>query len=421
MPQLAPVDAVAILLLIAATLGFVNARFLKLPSSIGMTIMGAVASIIVIVIDQIFARSHLSNGLVALLDSVDLHDALFGGMLSFLLFAGALHVDLSELRRNRWPILLFSTVGVILSTMIVGAGFYGIAAALHLGLPLSWCLVFGALISPTDPVSVMAVMRKAAMPPSLQATVAGESLFNDGAGVVVFSLLLGVAINGGELHLAEATGHFLKEVLGGMVFGVVAATIAVTAMRQIDEYNIEITVTLALVLAGYRFALALGVSAPVAMAVAGLIVGNIGVERAMSSVTRTYLLAFWALIDELLNALLFLIIGLELFAVADEGWALLASALAIPLCLFARAISVGVPLLATRRFLPLGDLAFPTLVWGGLRGGISVALALSLPIGPHRAAILSATYLVVMFSVIVQGGSISRLIAHLQRREEAVT
>lgn len=410
---LSPFDAAAILIVLAAALGYLNHRVLGLPSSVGLTIMGAVASLLVVGIDHLLPSSDLSERVVAFLAGIDFHTTLMDGMLSFLLFAGALHVDWTEMRRGRWPILVLSTIGVLLSTLIVGGGFFAVTAALGLGVPLLWCFVFGALISPTDPVAVMGVLKRAAVPPTLQATVAGESLFNDGVGVVVFSILLAAAVGAEPFSAGHATRAFFVEAGGGVLLGLAIGWIGFRAMRTIDEYNVELMISLAVVMGGYSIAGWLHVSGPVAMAVAGLLIGNAGVKFAMSDTTRDYVLKFWALIDELLNAILFLLIGLEVIAISPHPRLLIAGAAAIPLVLAARALSVGPPLFAMRPIISMGDLALPTFVWGGLRGGISVALALSLPEGPGRTIILAVTYIVVLFSVIVQGGSVGRLIHRL--------
>ena len=411
-------DAAAILIVLAAALGYLNHRWLQLPSTVGLTVMGAVASLLVIGIDHVVPTSTLAEQLSAFLRDIDFHRTLMQGMLSFLLFAGALHVDWTAMRKGRLPILVFSTVGILISTVIVGFGFQALSALFGSAIPLVWCMVFGALISPTDPVAVMAVMKRAAMPDTLQATVAGESLFNDGVGVVVFTILLGIALGSEPFTWSGAASDFLREAVGGAALGLLLGWIAFHAMRSIDDYNIEVMISLAVVMGGYSLAMALHVSGPVAMAVAGLLLGNAGVARAMSDTTQDYLLKFWALIDEILNAVLFLLIGLEVIAIAPQ-WPLLAVGLAsILLVLVARTISVGLPLALMKQRIDMGPLALPTLVWGGLRGGISVALALSLPESPIRAAILAATYIVVLFAVIVQGASLSNLIARIKQRAQ---
>jgi CPA1 family monovalent cation:H+ antiporter len=412
-PSLTPFDAAAILIVLAAALGYLNHRLFGLPSSVGLTIMGALASLLVVAIDQVLPGSDLSERVVSFLAGIDFHTTLMDGMLSFLLFAGALHVDWNEMRRGRWPILVLSTIGVLVSTLIVGTGFYAITAALGLGVPLLWCFLFGALISPTDPVAVMGVLKRAAVPPTLQATVAGESLFNDGVGVVVFTILLTAAAGSEPFSIGHAAQAFLIEAGGGILLGLAIGWIGFRAMRSIDEYNVELMISLAIVMGGYSLAGRLHVSGPVAMAVAGLLIGNAGVALAMSDTTRDHVLKFWALIDDLLNAILFLLIGLEVIAISPDPRLLVAGAAAIPLVLVARSLSVGPPLMAMRPLISMGRMALPILIWGGLRGGISIALALSLPEGPGRTIILAVTYMVVLFSVIVQGGSIGRLIRRL--------
>jgi CPA1 family monovalent cation:H+ antiporter len=294
----------------------------------------------------------------------------------------------------------------MISTLLIGLGFKGIALALGIEIPFIWCLVFGALISPTDPVAVLGILKSAKVPESLEAKVAGESLFNDGVGVVVFSILLAAALGGGEFSLLHAGELFLVEAVGGALFGLLLGWLGFRAMKGIDEHNLEVLITLAVVMGGYSLARFLHVSGPVAMAVAGLLIGNHGVALAMSETTRRHLLGFWSLIDEILNSVLFLLIGLEVVAIAIEASFLVAGLISIVLVLLARAVSVGLPMLMLSRFLPFTRGAFPMLVWGGLRGGISIALALSLPEGPLRDLILSATYVVVVFSVVIQGATV---------------
>ena len=360
-------DAAAILIVLAAALGYLNHRWLRLPATVGLTVMGAVASLLVVMIDRAFPQSQLDEQLSAFLSDLDFHKTLMEGMLSFLLFAGAMHVDWSDMRRGRWLIMVFSTVGVLISTVIVGFGFYGIASLLAMNVPLVWCFVFGALISPTDPVAVMAVMRRAAMPDTLRATVAGESLFNDGVGVVVFAIVLSIALGNEPFSLGAAMRDFFREAGGGAVLGLIVGWIAFRAMRSIDDYNIEVIISLAVVMGGYSLAHALQVSGPLAMAVAGLVIGNAGVAYAMSDQTQDYLLKFWALIDEILNAVLFLLIGLEVIAIAGNSSLILGGICAIILVMAARAISVGIPLALMRRLLIWGR--WPSQRWCGVACG----------------------------------------------------
>lgn len=417
--SLTPFDAAAILIVLAAALGYLNFRFLKLPSSIGLTIMGAVASLIVVGLDRLFPGAGLSHDIVRFIAGIDFHTTLMDGMLSFLLFAGALHVDWQEMARGRWPILVLSTIGVVFSTILVGFGFLVLAQLVGFAVPAIWCFVFGALISPTDPVSVMGVLKRASVSPTLEATVAGESLFNDGVGVVIFVILLGSAISGAPFSLAHAGELFAIEAGGGVLLGLVIGWIAFRAMRSIDDYKVEVLISLAVVMGGYAIARPFHASGPVAMAVAGLIIGNAGVAHAMSETTRDYLHKFWDLIDDILNTVLFLLIGLEVVTIPSDLRLFILGVVAIPLALAARALSVLLPLRAIRPRHRYGLVAPVTLIWGGLRGGISIALALSLPDGPARAVILAATYVVVLFAVIVQGGTIKRVLERLTRKDAA--
>ena len=406
-------DAAAVLIVLAAVLGYVNHRFLKLPASIGLTMMGAVASLGVIAVDHLMPGGNLSLAVANFLDHVDFHTTLMNGMLSFLLFAGAMHIRWHDLKQGFWPVLVLSTVGTIASTLLVGFGFLWLTQVLGLPVPVMWCFVFGALISPTDPVAVIAVLKRAAVPPALEATVAGESLFNDGVGVVIFTIVLAAALGSGDITPAHAAVEFFRETGGGILLGAVTGAIALFAMSRIDDYNVEVIITLAVVMGGYSLGQALGVSGPVAMAVAGLIIGNIGLDKVMSATTRDYVQKFWALIDEILNAVLFLLIGLEVIAISKDARLILVGLCAVPMVLAVRAVSVILPMAALRPFLSLGRLAVPVLVWGGLRGGIAIALALSLPNSAARSIILASTYVIVLFSVIVQGGSIATVVKRL--------
>jgi CPA1 family monovalent cation:H+ antiporter len=409
--SLSPFDAAAVLVVLVATFGFLNHRLLGLPSSVAMTGMGAVASLLISGLDYLIPAAGLAERAATFLSGVNFRSVLLDGMLSFLLFAGALHVDWTEMHRGRWPILVLSTVGVLVSTALIGAGFYAVAAALGIRVPFIWCLVFGALISPTDPVAVMGVLKRTRCPPMLQATVAGESLFNDGVGVVVFSILLAGALGSHSVGASGAVLEFLRQAGGGVLLGLAVGWTGFVAMRSIDDYNVELMISLAIVMGGYALGRWLGLSGPVAMAVAGLLIGNAGVDQAMSETTRDHVLKFWALIDELLNAVLFLLIGLEIIAISPSPMLLVLAMTTIPLILIARAVSVALPLQAMRTLT--GWPAFVTLVWGGLRGGISIAMALSLPDGSARAAILTVTYVAVLFSVLVQGASVARVLKNV--------
>jgi len=408
-----PFEAAAILIVLATLLGYLNYRFVGLPHTIGLTVMGAIASLVVVAASTVLPLP-LEAAEKSLLQSIDFSDTLMNGLLSFLLFAGALHVDLDKLLQRKWTVGLLATVGVVVSTVLVGAAFKGIAWLLGIEISLLWCLVFGALISPTDPVAVVGILRSAGTPPIFEAKVVGESLFNDGVGVVVFAILLTAATGSEPFSFGHAGELFLIEAGGGVLLGLIVGYLGFVLMRSVDEHNIEILITLSIVMGGYALAQRLHVSGPIAMAVAGVLIGNPGVRLAMSDQTRTHLLSFWSLLDEILNSVLFLIIGLEVIAIESDLNHLLAGVLAIPAVLGARALSVALPLGALARLRSFDPGTYPMLVWGGLRGGISIALALTLPAG-EQSLLLTATYVVVVFSVAVQGTTVGLAARRLMR------
>ncbi len=337
------------------------------------------------------------------------------GMLSFLLFAGALHVDLGSLLSRKWAIASMATVGILLSTFIVGAAVYFAVGLAGLEIPFAYALVFGSLISPTDPVAVLGILKTVKVPHSLEAMIAGESLFNDGVGVVIFTILVAVAVgtggNGAEAITAGGVAKlFLLEAVGGAALGLIAGGIAYRAMKSIDEHNLEVLITLALVMLTYTVAFSIHVSGPIAVVVAGLFIGNRGVRLAMSETTRDHVQKFWSLIDEILNSVLFLIIGFEVIALKFTGEIAILIALMIPAVLASRLISVATPLIVFRLRRGLIKGAIPVLAWCGLRGGISVALALSLPDVPAKPTILAVTYGVVIFSIVVQGLTVEKVV-----------
>lgn len=401
------VSVISVLLTIAALFGYLNERYVHLPSTIGLMLIALVMSLGLIVL----GRFGLAPGRVVreFLTHVDFNQALMHGMLSFLLFAGALHVNLEDLNRNRWTVGLLATGGVIVSTALIGVAGWWLFGMLGVDLPLLYCLVFGALISPTDPIAVLAVLKSVGVSRDLEAKIAGESLFNDGVGVVVFVVLLGIAAEGGGVHAGDIALLFVREALGGAVFGLGAGYLAYRMLKGVDNYSVEILITLALVAGGYALADHLHLSGPIAIVVAGLLIGNHGRLLAMSSATRAHLDTFWELIDETLNAVLFVLIGLEVLVLTFTPRLLLAGALMIPLVLVARFVSVGLPVRLLGRLREFSPHAIPVLTWGGLRGGISVALALSVPVGPERPVILAVTYVVVVFSILVQGLTVGRL------------
>jgi monovalent cation:H+ antiporter, CPA1 family len=404
-------EVAAILITLTAALAYVNARVLRLPSAIGLMSTALVGSLLVLLLDRLDI-TEVAPRVTALLDQVNLSHALLHGMLGILLFAGALHVELADLRAYRLPIIVLAVLGTALSTALVGLATYVVLAALGLELELVYCLLFGALISPTDPIAVLGILKAARAPKSLEVTITGESLFNDGVGVVFFLAILGVA-SGTEVTAGSIARLFLQEAVGGALFGIAVGYVGFRLLRSIDQYTVEILITLAMVFGGYVAAEAIHVSAPIAAVAAGLLIGNHGRALAMSDTTRDHLDTFWELIDEILNAVLFLLIGLEVVHLRVTSGLLAAGAIAIPVVLIARWLSVAGPLSAMRSFRRQAPGAVALLTWGGLRGGISVALALSLPNGPERDVVLVITYCVVVFSILVQGTTLGRLVRRL--------
>ena len=410
--MLSPLELIATLFTLTAGFVWLNKRFLGLPETIGILVMGLAASLILIAVELSFPNATLYRDAVRLILQVDLQKALLDGMLAFLLFAGAIHVDLSALRNRAHVVVVMATLGVAVSTAIVGFGVWYISAWLHVPMPLSWAFVFGALISPTDPVAVLSTLKAVRVPGTLETDMIGESLFNDGVGIVAFTVAIATTgADAGSTGVLNIAGLLAAEIVGGASLGLVAGYIAYRAIRQIDDYSVEVLISLALVAGTYAVASRVGVSGPIAVVVAGILLGNRGPRYAMSDITQQYLFDFWRLIDELLNSILFLLIGLEVLVLRIApllGWVPL---LAVPLVLFARWMAVSLPvlLLGRRRTFAKGTIRI--LTWGGLRGGISVALALSIAEGEHKATILAATYLVVVFAMVVQGLSLRRLVA----------
>jgi monovalent cation:H+ antiporter, CPA1 family len=401
-------DLAAAVVVCAAMFGYLNHRYFGLRQTTGLTIMGAVASVVVVAIDRAVPSVEVGRAVLKLLEAIDFRTTLMEGMLSFLLFAGALHIDLNELRRSGGTIAAITISGVLVSTAVIGGVAWFVCGAVGFPIPFLWCLLFGALISPTDPVAVLGILKSAKVPGALEATVAGESLFNDGVGIVVFTILLGMVTGAGETTATEVGRLFLLEAVGGAALGLAAGWISFLALRSINEHNLEVLITLALVMGGYALAHRLHVNGPIAMAVAGLIIGNHGRRLAMSEITRDHVNKFWSLIDEMLNAVLFLLIGVEVIVVLDDWRLLLFGLAAIPLTLAARAISVGLPILGLQRSTVLPRGSYAILVLGGVRGGISIALALAIPEGEYKHVIVMATYVVVLFSVLVQGSAVAR-------------
>ncbi len=399
---------IAVLVALAALFSYLNYRHIGLPSTVGLMVMALILSF---VLEGLGAWGFgMEERAAHFLARIDFNQTVLHGMLGFLLFAGALHVNFEELAQQRWAVILLATFGVVLSTMIIGVLLWWVLGWLSIPLSFLYCLIFGALISPTDPIAVLAILKGLDAPKGLEMKIAGEALFNDGVGVVLFLVLVGIATGHGPITVADIGWLFVKEWLGGVVFGLVSGAIACWLLMRVDNYQVEVLITLALVMGGYALAEAWQLSAPLAIVVAGLLVGNHGHRFAIAAQTRQHLDTFWELIDEIFNAVLFVLVGLEVLVLVYTWDYLLASLVAIPIVLLARFISVGVPVGLLRSVQVFAPNTVKILTWGGLRGGVSVALALALPAGPERSVILPVTYAVVAFSIIVQGLSIARLL-----------
>ncbi|MEO8408175.1 MAG: sodium:proton antiporter [Oxalobacteraceae bacterium] len=404
-------DVAVSCLVLTALLSYLNHRFIGLPTTVGVMGIALLFSFALFGLDKL-GFGALRDYEVSLLSSVDFSELLMQGMLSLLLFAGALHVDLSELKTYKWQVGILAVFGTLASTVLVGFGLWAILPYTGIALPLSYCLIFGALISPTDPIAVMGILKSAGAPKSLEIVITGESLFNDGIGVVLFSLMLAMVVSGEASTVSVSRGAMLllEEGGGGIVFGLILGYVTYHMLKSIDSYQEEVLISLAAVLGGYALASRLHVSGPLAMVVAGLIIGNHGRALAMSDKTRKHLDMFWELLDSMLNAVLFVLIGLEVILIDFSTSLALAAAAVIAITLMARLLSVGAPIGLLGRVFKLPQGALQVLTWGGLRGGISVALALSLPSGPQRDLVLALTYAVVVFSILVQGLSIGKVV-----------
>lgn len=408
-------DILAVLLSLAAAFSWINHRFIRLPTSIGLMLIALLLSL-GLLIAPLDAEWH--STLKRLLEDVDFEDTVLHGMLGFLLFAGALHVDLHDLARHKWVIATLASASVIVATLLIALGGWLLFRLIGLDLPFIYCLLFGALISPTDPIAVLGILKGAGAPESLNTKITGESLFNDGVAVVLFLTLLGIAAGEHEPSLFGALGMLGYEAIGGALLGFLSGGLVLLMLSRVDDYQVEILLTLALATGGYALAEQLHLSAPIAIVVAGLMIGNHGRRRLMSDRTRRHLDDFWELVDEILNAVLFVLIGLEVLVLDLSGGPLLAGVLAIPLVLAARALSVGLPIGLMRRRRDFAPGTVTLLTWGGLRGGISIALALSLPDGATRDILLSVTYVVVVFSILVQGLTLGPLVRLIGRRAD---
>lgn len=408
-----------ILVLISALFGYLNSRLLKLPNTIGLTVITIAFTL------AVFALSYFDPRLLDaeryVISQIDFKTVLLDLMLGFLLFAGALHTDLDKLRQQKWPVLVFATFGVLVSTFLIGGAAYLLLPLLGVSVGLLPCLLFGALISPTDPIAVLGILKKVGAPAKLETKIVGESLFNDGVGVVVFLTLFALASGSeADFSFGEVVQLFVHEVFGGLLLGVALGWVTFRLLRTIDDYAIEVILTLATVMTGVTLAGYLHVSGPLAMVAAGLMIGGPEARsNAMSETTETYVDKFWELIDILLNALLFVLIGMEILVLEYRSEALLAGLIMIPIALLCRHLSLLLPIQLFQKRLGFVRHTHLVMTWGGLRGAISIALALGLPEAMHRDLFLLVTYVVVIFSIVVQGLSVEWLVGRLRKTWEA--
>ena len=402
-----------VLIFLSAIFGYINVRFLKLPNSIGLMLITIVFTLVIFAISGF--DDTLLNAEKYIITHIDFRTVLMDVMLSFLLFAGALHTNFEQLKVQRWPVFAFATLGVLVSTFLVGTAMYYTLNVVGLPIDYVYCLLFGALISPTDPIAVLGILKKAGVPKKLETKIVGESLFNDGVGVVVFLTIFQIASFGSsETGASEILELFGQEVIGGLVLGLLLGWITFRLMKSIDDYDIEVIITLAAVMTGTVIAHQLHLSAPLAMVTAGLIVGNDKVRNAaMSKTTETYVDKFWELLDILLNTILFVLIGMEILVLTIELNYFIAGLIAIPVVLACRYLSLLLPINFFKKKLDFVPNTNIIMTWGGLRGGISIALALGLTAEMHRDLFLVITYVVVVFSILVQGLTVEKLVKRL--------
>ncbi len=397
---------------LAALFSYINHRFIKWTPTIGIMALSLIASLILMAGSKFFPKE--AAGLIGVITAIDFHSLLMNGMLSFLLFAGAIHIDAKSLKKERMPVLILATVGILISTFLVGTMLYYIFMVFGMSIGYIYCLLFAALISPTDPIAVLAILKEAGIEKSLELKIAGESLFNDGVAVVVFLTILEVAQTGvDKLTITDISVLFMREAGGGMLFGLALGYLGYYAMKSIDKYEVEVMITIATVMGGYLLADKLHISGPLAMVVAGIVIGSKSRVSGISDITMDYLNKFWELIDNMLNALLFMLVGFEMLTLKLNASIIAIGLIAIVVVLLARWVSVVLPVALMRYKTTFEKNAVAILTWGGLRGGLSVALALSLPIEMHRDLFVSITYMVVVFSIIVQGLTIGKFYKRL--------
>jgi CPA1 family monovalent cation:H+ antiporter len=399
-------EILTITIVLAALFAYINHRWIKWPPTIGIMVLSLLTSLLLVAFGS--SRSILSVKAIQLVSSIDFQDVLMNFMLSFLLFAGAIHIDAHKLKKERWPVIILATIGILISTFVVGAMVWYLFKLFNFPIPFIYSLLFGALISPTDPIAVLGILKEAKIPASLELKISGESLFNDGVAVVIFISIAEVA-RSGDFSAIDIGKLFLQEAIGGLSFGFLLGYLGYWALKSIDDYKVEVLMTLAIVMGGYFVAGHLHVSGPLAMVVSGIIIGNKVKEEGMSEQTRDYLGKFWEMIDEILNAVLFLLIGFEMLVIKITSPILIVGSICIVIVLFARWLSVLIPVFLLRYKISFEKHAVAILTWGGLRGGISVALALSLGKNMYRDEFVLITYIVVIFSILVQGLTIGKL------------
>ncbi|RLD26698.1 MAG: sodium:proton antiporter [Bacteroidetes bacterium] len=408
---------VTVLIVLSALFGYINARFLKLPITIGLMAITIIFTLIIIAIGQFDDTLLLREK--AFIENIDFKTVLFDIMLSFLLFAGALHTNFEQLKIQRWPVLVFATLGVLVSTILVAVIMFYVLQLIGLQVAFIYCLLFGALISPTDPIAVLGILKQANAPKKLETKIVGESLFNDGVGVVIFLTILKIAEGGSGVTFVHVAEMFVVEVLGGIALGLLLGWITYRMMKSIDDYDVEVIITIAVVMGGTLLAQKFHLSAPLAMVACGLMVGNDTVRNAvMSEVTETYVDKFWELVDVLLNTILFVLIGMEMLILTFEGDYILSGLLAVPIVLLCRYASLWLPIKFFAKKLEFVPNTNLIMTWGGLRGGISIALALSLTQEMHRELFLVITYIIVVFSIIGQGLTVGPLIKRLAKKAD---
>ena len=405
----------AILIVLSAIFGYINVRFIKLPITIGLMVITLFFTLVVVVLgyfdDTLLIREK------EFISQIDFKTVLLDIMLSYLLFAGALHTNFQQLKVQRWPVFVFATFGVLSSTFLVGGIMYYVLQLVGLEINFIYCMLFGALISPTDPIAVLGILKKAGAPKKLETKIVGESLFNDGVGVVIFLTIYQVAKGGSEISIGHVAEMFAVEVIGGIFLGLILGWITFRLMKSIDDYYVEVIITLAAVMGGTLLAQKFHMSAPLAMVACGLMVGNDRIrDSAMSEITETYVDKFWELVDVLLNTILFVLIGMEILILTFEGQYIIAGLLAVPIVLLSRYISLFAPIKFFAKKLDFVPNTNLIMTWGGLRGGISIALALSLTGVMHRELFLVITYIIVVFSIIGQGLSVGPLIKKLAKK-----